>query len=50
MPGNPACMRNAGEFRWPYIVGSAIFGEGGGGVLLVVCLGCWGIAACVLQC
>ena len=36
MPGNPPCMRNAGEFRWPIIVGIAIF-SGGGGVLLVVC-------------
>ncbi len=30
MPGSPACMRNAGEFRWPIIVGIAIFGGGGG--------------------
>ena len=32
MPSNPACMRNAGEFRWLIIVGIAIFGGGGGGV------------------
>jgi hypothetical protein len=32
VPSNPACMRNAGEFRWPIIVGIAIFGGGGGGV------------------
>ena len=32
VPGNPACMRNAGEFRWPIIVGIAIFAVGGGGV------------------
>ena len=35
-PGSPACMRNDGDFRWPIIVGIAIFG-GGGSVLLVVC-------------
>ena len=45
MPGSPACMRNAGEFRWLIIVGSAIFG---GGVWLVVCWGCCRIDGCVL--
>jgi hypothetical protein len=46
---SPACMRNAGESRWPIIVGIAMFGGGAGGVWLVVCWGCWGIDGCVLQ-
>ncbi len=49
MPGIPLCMRNAGEFRWPIIVGIAIFGGSSGGVWLVVCWGCWRVAGCVLQ-
>ena len=49
MPDSPACMWNAGEFRWPIIVGIAIFGGCSGGVWLVVCWGCWVIVDCVLQ-
>ncbi len=49
MSGSPACMRNAGEFRWLIFVGIAMFGGGEGGAWLVVCWGCWGIASCVLQ-
>ena len=37
MPGSPGCMRNAGEFRWPIIVGISIFGGGGGCVWLILC-------------
>ena len=37
MPGSPACMRNAGEFRWPIIMGIAIVGGGSGGVWSVTC-------------
>ena len=37
MPGSPACIRNAGEFGWPIILGIAIFGGGSGGVWLVGC-------------
>jgi len=49
VPGSPACMRNAGEFRWPIILGIAIFGGGSGDVWIVVCWGCWRIAGCVLS-
>ncbi len=50
MPGNPACIRNAGEFGWPNILGNDSGGGGGsGGVWLVICLGYWGVAGCVLQ-
>ena len=37
MPGSLACMRNAEESRWLFIVGFVIFGGGGGGVWLVIC-------------
>ena len=49
MSGSSACIRNAGEFGWPIILGIAIFGGDSGGVWLVVCRGCWRIAGCVLQ-
>jgi hypothetical protein len=31
VPGSPTCIRNAGEFKWPIILGIAIFGGGSGG-------------------
>ena len=37
MPGIPACIRNAGEFGWPIILGIAVCGGGSGGVWLVIC-------------
>ncbi len=49
MHGNPACIRNAGEFGWPNIWGNAMCGGGSDGVWLVICLGYWGVAGCVLQ-
>ena len=49
MPGSPACLRNAGEYRWPIIVGITMFGGVDGGVCVVVCWKCWGIAGCVLR-
>ena len=37
MPGISACIRNAGEFEWPIILGIAIFGGSSGGLCLVIC-------------
>ena len=37
MPDSPACIRNAGEFGWPIILGIAIFGGGSGGVWVILC-------------
>ena len=37
MPRIPACIRNAGEFGWPIILGIAMCGGGSGGVWLVIC-------------
>ena len=49
MPGIPACIRNAGEFGCPNILGDAMRGGKSGGVWLVICLGYWRVAGCVLQ-
>ncbi len=49
MPGITACMRNGGEFGCPNILGDAMCGGGSGGVWLVIFLGYWRVAGCVLQ-
>ncbi len=49
MPGIPACIRNAGEFGWPNILGNAVCGGGSGGVWLVTCFEYSRVAGCVLQ-
>ncbi len=49
MLGIPAYMRNAGEFKCPNILGDAMCGGNIGGVWLIICLGYWRVAVCVLQ-
>ncbi len=39
MPRISACIRNAGEFKCPNILGDAMCGGNSGYVLLVICLG-----------
>ncbi len=49
MPRIPACIRNAGEFGWPNILGNAMCGGGSSRVWLGIFLGYWRVAGCVLQ-
>ncbi len=44
MPGIPACIRNAGDFKCPNILGDAMCGGNSGGVWLVICVGYWRVA------
>ncbi len=49
MPRIPACTRNVGDFKCLNILSDAMCGGNIGGVWLVICLGYWRVAGCILQ-